>query len=74
MKKRFHWFIEGLIFALIMFVFSIVLDVVSNDFAWDKLPKQILIWLAGGVVYGFVMHFIYKRSLNKLNNDERNNN
>jgi len=74
MKKRFHWLTEGLIFAIIMLIFSIVLDVVSNDFIWSKLPKQILIWLIGGLIYGLIMHLIYRRSIKKLNKNERNNN
>ena len=74
MKKRFHWLLEGLIFAIIMFIFSIVIDLVSHNFTWESFPKRIITWLIGGLVYGFVMHLIYKRSLNKLKNDERNNN
>lgn len=74
MKKRIHWLLEGLIFAVIMLVFSIVLDIVSHNFAWEKLPRQVIIWLIGGVVYGLLIKFVYKRELNKLKNDNRDNN
>ncbi|WP_156112409.1 hypothetical protein [Lacinutrix jangbogonensis] len=74
MKKRFHWLKEGLVFAIVMFIFSIVLDLVSHDFTWVSFPKRIITWVIGGVFYGLIMYLIYRRSLIKLKNDERNNN
>ncbi|RLJ60955.1 hypothetical protein CLV86_2805 [Lacinutrix venerupis] len=74
MKKRQHWIIEGIFFGIIMLVFSSLFDFLNHDFIWRNFPKRIIIWLIGGLLYGFIMHLANKKYLNKIKENERNNN
>ncbi|WP_458629248.1 hypothetical protein [Winogradskyella sp. PC D3.3] len=61
MTIKINWITEGLIFGIIMLIFSSILDVITDDFTFDRFWIRILIWLTGGLVYGFLMQLIRRR-------------
>ena len=55
-----NWILEGIIFGLIMLIFSSILDLITNEFSFEGFWKKILIWLIGGLVFGLIMKLIRK--------------
>ena len=65
MNTKLNWAVEGLIFGIIMLVFSSILDLITDDFTFDRFWIKILIWLIGGLVYGLLMKILRDRKATK---------
>ncbi|MBF8149633.1 hypothetical protein ITJ86_06965 [Winogradskyella sp. F6397] len=65
MNTKINWVVEGLIFGIIMLVFSSILDLIADDFTFDRFWIKILIWLIGGLVYGLLMKLLRDRKATK---------
>ncbi|WP_179320506.1 hypothetical protein [Winogradskyella helgolandensis] len=65
MNTKINWIVEGLIFGVIMLIFSSILDLITNDFTFDRFWVKVLIWLAGGLVYGLLMKLLRDRKASK---------
>ncbi|WP_040757001.1 hypothetical protein [Winogradskyella psychrotolerans] len=65
MSAKINWITEGLIFGIIMLFFSSIIDLISDDFTFDRFWIRILIWLIGGLVYGFLIKLIRSRKASK---------
>lgn len=51
-----HWFIEGMLFGILMFLFMEVLFplIEGEEITLKKGLLRILIWLAGGMLFGYI--------------------
>ena len=58
MKSKHNWILEGLVFGVIMFLFAMILDYFAEGFTFKGIWIKILIWLIGGLAYGFIMKLI----------------
>ena len=65
MNTKINWLTEGLLFGVIMLMFSSILDVITDDFTFDRFWVKIIIWLTGGLVYGFLMKLLRARKASK---------
>ncbi|WP_178983949.1 hypothetical protein [Winogradskyella helgolandensis] len=65
MNTKINWIVEGLIFGVIMLIFSSILDLITNDFTFDRFWVKVIIWLAGGLVYGLLMKLLRDRKASK---------
>ncbi len=48
-----------------MLIFLSILDLVSDDFTFDRFWIKIIIWLIGGLVYGLLMKLLRDRKTTK---------
>lgn len=64
--KTNNWILEGIIFGLIMLVFSSLFDVITDDFNLNNLWLKALVWLIGGLLYGFIMKLIKEKQAKDL--------
>ena len=65
MNTKSNWIAEGLIFGIIMLIFSSIFDLIDGDFTFEGFWKKIIIWLIGGLVFGLVMKFLRSRKATK---------
>lgn len=55
-----NWILEGIVFGVIMLIFSSIIELISDDFILDGFWKKILIWIVGGLVFALIMNYIRK--------------
>jgi len=55
-----NWIAEGIVFGIIMLIFSSIVELVTNDLSFDGFWKKILIWIIGGLIFGLIMKYIRK--------------
>ena len=56
--KKTRWLLEGVLFGTIMLVFSIIMDLIEDEFSFDGFWKRIIVWMIGGFVYALAMRFV----------------
>jgi hypothetical protein len=66
-QRKNFWVIEGLIWGLFMFVIMglIFPFLTGEDNGLREIALYLLVWLLGGLAYGYTMHWFRKRSSSK---------
>lgn len=70
-----NWWKSGLAYSLFMIVFMEIFNQFSGTpmLFSPKWYKFILLWLAGGLIYGYTMHLWYSRKTNQQPSNSTDN-